>query len=104
MPLFFICYFSVPSLLRNCLLMFTSLSFYSIDGGFITLVLIASIVVNYVFGLLIERAKSNPIRLAFLVAGVVLNLLPLLYYKYWNFMLSSFLPEFRFSRSKGFRT
>jgi alginate O-acetyltransferase complex protein AlgI len=88
MPLFFICYFSIPSWLRNGVLMLASLLFYSIDGGFITTVLIASVVVNYVFGLLVERAKSDPTRLTLLAGGVILNLLPLLYYKYWNFILT----------------
>lgn len=88
MPVFFICYFLVPAWLRNAVLVAASLAFYSIEGGFVTAVLIASIAVNYVFGELIDRSVSHRWRLSVLAAGVVLNLAPLLYYKYWNFLLT----------------
>lgn len=89
MPVFFACYFALPQRVRNGWLMLSSLAFYSIDGGIATWVLIASIVVNYAIGLLIERNASRAPRVMLLVIGIVLNLLPLLYYKYWNFLVST---------------
>lgn len=89
MPVFFACYFAIPASSRNGWLMVASLAFYSIDGGMATWVLVASIVVNYLIGLAIERASARSWRLAMLAAGVILNLIPLLYYKYWNFFVSA---------------
>lgn len=89
MPVFFTCYFLVPVRWRNGLLMLASLAFYSIDGGVATWVLIASIVFNYVIGLMIDRRSSSLQRTLLLVIGIVLNLIPLLYYKYWNFFISA---------------
>ncbi|QDM17945.1 MBOAT family O-acyltransferase [Tardiphaga sp. vice278] len=86
MPVFFVLYFVLPHALRNAWLLVTSLAFYSIDGGSITIVLIASVVVNYVIGLAIERTSVGAVRTGALIAGVVLNLLPLLYFKYANFL------------------
>ncbi|MGM4997234.1 MBOAT family O-acyltransferase [Tardiphaga sp. 538_B7_N1_4] len=89
MPVFFACYYVLPSAWRNGWLMLASLAFYSIDGGLATWVLIASIVVNYGIGLLIEGRSSRAQAALLLVIGIVLNLIPLLYYKYWNFLISS---------------
>jgi alginate O-acetyltransferase complex protein AlgI len=88
LPVFFIGYFSIPASLRNGFLLIGSLAFYGVDGGFITVVLIASIVVNHFFGKVIASRPFGNARTAWLVVGVVLNLLPLIYYKYWNFFLS----------------
>ncbi|UZE48095.1 MBOAT family protein [Rhodopseudomonas sp. P2A-2r] len=89
MPVFFACYFAVPLRLRNGLLMLASLLFYSIDGGVATWVLIASIVVNYIVGLAIELRSLQSLRSLVLLIGIVLNFIPLLYYKYWNFLVST---------------
>ena len=89
MPVFFVLYFATPLLLRNGLLLVASLAFYTIDGGLITAVLVASIVVNYYFGELVERVSEGWLRSAILIVGIALNLLPLLYYKYWNFLQSA---------------
>jgi alginate O-acetyltransferase complex protein AlgI len=87
-PIFFLTYFALPIRLRNGFLMLASLAFYSIDGGFITAVLIGSIVVNYVCGRMLEATGSPLQRGRLLAAGIVVNLIPLLYYKYWNFLLT----------------
>ncbi|MDB5582176.1 MAG: algI2 [Bradyrhizobium sp.] len=89
MPVFFTCYFALSLRFRNGWLILASLAFYSIDGGVATWVLIASIAVNYAVGLLIEQRSSWGQRTLLLVIGIVLNLLPLLYYKYWNFFIST---------------
>jgi alginate O-acetyltransferase complex protein AlgI len=88
LPIFFIGYFFIPTGLQNAFLLVGSLAFYSVDGGLITVVLLASIVVNHILGKLIDRSTSQNSRLALLAAGIVLNFVPLLYYKYWNFFLS----------------
>lgn len=88
-PIFFLTYFLLPARARNLFLMIASLAFYSIDGGFITSVLIGSIIVNYVCGRILEKTSAPLLRGALLATGVVINLIPLLYYKYWNFLLTA---------------
>ena len=68
-------------------LVVASLGFYAYWNLAYTALLIASIVFNYVIGLLIGRApvRSKPI----LVVGITVNLLALSYYKYANFLLDN---------------
>lgn len=92
LPVFFLLYFAGPAATpgnwaRNALLLAASLGFYSIDGGIITLVLVASVLVNHLLGRAILAAREAPARQRLLWFGIALNLAPLLYYKYWNFLL-----------------
>lgn len=73
--------------MRNGFLMLASLAFYSADGGYVTLVLIGSIVGNHVIGKWIERTEETRARASILALGVILNLIPLLYCKYFGFFL-----------------
>lgn len=87
LPAFFVLYFLIPHSMRNGFLMFASLAFYSADGGYVTLVLIGSIIGNHIIGKWIERTKETRVRLWILALGVVGNLVPLLYCKYFGFFL-----------------
>jgi len=73
--------------MRNAWLLIASLTFYSIDGGLITAVLLASIIFNYSAGLAIANSRNK--RLLILWVGIATNLVPLFYYKYWTFLLNS---------------
>ena len=86
MPLFFLIYYLSKPGLRNVVLLLTSLLFYYINAGAIIIVLVGSIGLNHMFAKLIARGKYTKLMLAF---GLFSNLLPLLYYKYWSFMLST---------------
>ena len=88
LPAFFLLYFALPVAIRNIAVLAGSLIFYSIDGGYVTAVLIASIFVNQLIGVVISRTTAQNIRSRALWCGVVLNLAPLIYYKYWTFILS----------------
>jgi alginate O-acetyltransferase complex protein AlgI len=70
---------------RNYVLLFVSVMFYAFDTGWLAWLLIASILFNYVAARLIAEADGRW-RHAFLVAGVGVNLLPLLHYKYTAFL------------------
>ncbi|MBW2683152.1 MAG: MBOAT family protein [Deltaproteobacteria bacterium] len=49
-----------------------------------------SISINWIFGLLINGSKSTPKRCKlFLIFGIILNLLPLAFFKYGNFLLDN---------------
>src|SRR5690349_14705623 len=78
----------VPARARNTLLLAASLAFYTWGAGWFVLVLIGSIVANYLFGLGIERAIEGGRRdraKAILAAGVILNVGLLAWFKYANF-------------------
>ena len=83
LPLVLLLYTLVPNRGRNLLLFIISLAFYSWGSGPIVLLLLVSILVNYFAGLLIYRSEhtSKPI----FVAVAALNLLLLIYYKYFGF-------------------
>ena len=54
------------------------------------MLMLFSISINWIFGLLINDSKSTPKRCKlFLTLGIILNLLPLAFFKYGNFLLDN---------------
>ncbi len=90
LPATLILYFSVGPKLRNLVLLLASLLFYAWgEVGYVMLMLF-SISINWIFGLLINGSKSTPKRCKlFLIFGIILNLLPLAFFKYGNFLLDN---------------
>lgn len=87
LPIFLLVYFGLPSkgIFRNLWFVLASLLFYFWgEQGFI-LILLFSILFNYLIGLQIAPAESNT-RKQFLLLGVILNLLTLIYFKYALFI------------------
>jgi alginate O-acetyltransferase complex protein AlgI len=84
MPLFFAAYFLARPSWRNAVLLLASLLFYYVGAGAFSLVLVASVVFNHVIARWIACGIAPGLLLA---VGVIGNLLPLLYYKYWTFLL-----------------
>ena len=75
-------------------LLFASFIFFSYDNPEFLILLLASIGVNYTLGMLMTRVKSSfvqrrKLEKAMLIMGILLNLAPLIYYKYSNFFLNS---------------
>lgn len=80
---------------RNFILLVASLLFYSWGEIEYLYLLVASCLINYVFGLMIEKKWPFPARFS-IAAGVSANILTLIFYKYTNFFansLNTFLPE-----------
>ena len=92
LPLFFTVYFAVPAWLRNAVLLLSSLLFYWSDAGALCWILIASVILNQILAIAITNSAIRVRRMGLLSSGVVLNLLPLIYYKYWVF-LNQAMPE-----------
>lgn len=72
--------------LRNTVLLAVSLIFYAWGEGTYVLLMLGSIFLNYLFGLLIGRSLAAKKRKFLLTVIVVLNLLPLFYFKYSVFV------------------
>jgi len=74
---------------RNIFLLLVSLFFYAWGEGVLTLLIITSIFVNYLGGLLIGHFKSRNLNLSrgFLGVFITINVLVLVYFKYFNFIV-----------------
>ena len=69
----------------NLFLLAMSLLFYAWGEPKYIVLLLLSIAMNYGCGLLIDKAQKGIVRKLLTAAGIVLNLLLLGYFKYYNF-------------------
>ena len=90
LPLSLILYFLVPSKYRNLALFLVSLVFYGWEKPIYLLIMIFVIVINYVFGYLIDRYSENKDKKKqMLIWGVAINLATLGFFKYADFLLEN---------------
>lgn len=85
-------YFLIKTEYRNLFLLLVSLGFYAWGEPKFVLVMILSILINYISGLAIYYGKnhySKNINRIILFLGVMGNLIPLFYFKYFDFFISS---------------
>ena len=66
----------------------SSLVFYGLFSIQFAVILMISIIISYFIGILIIKSSDNNKKI-FLTSGIILNLLPLLYYKYSDFFLEN---------------
>ena len=92
MPVFFLVYYILPASYKNAWLFLASLGFYyyGVRGnpGYL-LLMIMSVVVNFVAGKLIEAQKTKRARKAWLVVGIVYDLGWLILFKYLGFLIEN---------------
>ena len=88
-PLVVIVYFILPQKLRWGFVLLASLYFYTNIQPVFTLLLLGVSVVTYSFALFIDKAKSYRKKEVFLCTGLILILLPLFFFKYYNFVNDS---------------
>ena len=92
MPVFFLVYYILPASYKNAWLFLASLGFYyyGVRGnpGYL-LLMIMSVVVNFVAGKLIEAQKTKRARKAGLVVGIVYDLGWLILFKYLGFLIEN---------------
>ncbi|MDN4492170.1 MBOAT family O-acyltransferase [Ureibacillus aquaedulcis] len=90
LPIVLIVYFLLPSKFKNFFLLIVSLFFYAWGEPIYVLLMIASIILNYVFGLLVSRTNSsNSEKKAYIVLSILTNLAILGYYKYSTFLIEN---------------
>ena len=92
MPVFFLVYYILPASYKNAWLFLASLGFYyyGVRGnpGYL-LLMIMSVVVNFVAGKLIEAQKTKRARKAWLLVGIVYDLGWLILFKYMGFLIEN---------------
>lgn len=89
LPLVLLIYYALRPVYRNTFLFVASLFFYAWGETFFVLLMLISIVFNYLFGLLIHRAVDTGRAKVFLVLAVVFNLSLLGFFKYANFIVDN---------------
>lgn len=90
LPLVVFLYYISGKKLRNYILLLASLLFYAWGGMNYLKILIVSILINYIFGLLIDKTVDKKgLRKFFLILGIILNLALLFYYKYYDFFIAN---------------
>lgn len=86
LPLALLGYYVSPKKIKNYFLLFVSLVFYVVGGTKYIILLLFSIVFNYVAGILLDKLEHKPLlRKTIFILGILYNLFPLLYYKYFSF-------------------
>jgi len=87
-PVFFISYHFIDEKYKNGFALFASLVFYSWGAPDFFLIAIFSIVVDFYIVRLMHNAEGN-FRKGLLTASITLNVLLLLYFKYFNFFIDN---------------
>ena len=93
LPITLIVYFTLNRFDKNRLakgwLVLASLYFYSYFNKKYLILIVASIVVNYFVGKLLEEKKDVVVRKILLICGVVFNIGMIGYYKYYDFFVEN---------------
>ena len=82
-------YFIVPKPAKNSVIFISSLFFYAWGEKLLALLFLGSILLGWIFGLLIQKFHSKKISTFFLVLSIVIDLGILVYFKYTDFFIST---------------
>ena len=90
LPISLALYFIVPLKWRNLVLLLVSLFFYGWGEPVYILIMFASILIDYIHGLLVEKHRAND-KLArwFVAESMIFNLLLLGFFKYYDFFAAN---------------
>jgi alginate O-acetyltransferase complex protein AlgI len=89
LPVVALAFFAAPARMRVGLLLITSYYFYMAWKWQYGSLMLAVTVVNYLCGRLLGASDRAGVRRAWLMAGIVLSLVPLVFFKYFNFLNAS---------------
>ncbi len=90
LPIVLILYFAVPKCLKNTVLLVASLVFYGWGEPTYVFLMIGTILLGYIFGLLIERFAGKKAAKVCLVLSVASSLAGLAFFKYADFFIQNF--------------
>ncbi len=83
-------YFISPKGMKNLVLLISSLTFYAWGEPKYVVLMIISVILGYIFGILIERHRETARGKIFLTISVFISLSFLIYFKYADFFISNF--------------
>lgn len=87
LPICLIGYYLVKPKFKNVFLLIASLIFYAWGEPKFVFLMVLSIIVNYIFAILMEDTPKE--KKTFLTLGIVFNLALLGYFKYFNFLIEN---------------
>ena len=90
LPAVLLCYFAAPKKLKNSVLFVFSLVFYAWGEPVYVFLMAASITSAWLFGLLMEKAKTAKAKKAFMIVSVCISFAFLCYFKYADFFITNF--------------
>jgi alginate O-acetyltransferase complex protein AlgI len=94
LPLFLGCYYLTPQRFRSAVILLGSTLFYAWWRVDFVVLLYAIILWNWLVALGIEKRQSSGSPKGLLAVGIIVNLMTLGYFKYWNFGVNSFFAIF----------
>ncbi len=89
LPLLLFLYFIIKEKYQNILLLIFSLIFYAWGEPKYILLMISSIIINYLMSLLIDKTKKKNIRRLVFIITILINVGLLGYFKYFDFIISN---------------
>lgn len=89
LPVTLLVYYLSPQKLKNGSLLVASWIFYAWSGVSFSIILIGASLANYLCGLALGRVTTPASRKAWYIAGLLINLLPLVIFKYTNFFVAN---------------
>lgn len=98
LPTVIFCYYIPGKKLKNTVLLIFSLFFYAYGEPKYLLVMLFSIVVNYILGLLLDKYRADNTKAKLILAlAVIINISIIGYYKYANFLVENINAVFKTS-------
>lgn len=88
LPVLLVIYYLIKEKYRNYILLIFSLIFYSWGEPKYILLMIISIIINYIMALLIDKFRKNSKSL--LILTIIINIGLLIFFKYSNFFITTF--------------
>ncbi len=87
LPIVLAIYYIVPNKFKNTILLISSLIFYFYGEPKYVLLMIISIILTYIFGILIDKYKKQ--SKLFLALAIIISIGLLIYFKYINFIIEN---------------
>lgn len=95
LPVFLIIYYIVPAKVKNLVLFIGSLVFYGLGEPSYVVLILLSVIVNYLCALVIDKSGSNrALRLLMMVACAIYDIGALVFFKYGQFIADSLSDAF----------
>ena len=89
LPVVLLCYMVAPAKCKNTVLLLASLVFYAWGEPKLVLLMAVSVVLGYVFGLLIEKHRGTIHAKYYMIASIVISVGFLGYFKYADFFIAN---------------
>ena len=89
LPIVLILYFIIPNKLKNLCLLLSSLFFYFYGAGKFLWILLLSCIMNFTYGLLIEKYRDKKLSKIVFSIAIISNICLLMYFKYLNFFIDN---------------